>query len=109
MGIDWDDRDFLLYVYERTIEMNVLSSDKKSQTFILIGRRRKGKIRKHFYLGFVELNKKLGCTPAPLPSPSIGHLDRPTVKWPLYEYQNVNVIVMLCKYLAANWDTGDYK
>ena len=54
MGIDWDDRDFLLYVYERTIEMNVLSSDKKSQTFILIGRRRKGKIRKHFYLGFVE-------------------------------------------------------
>ena len=63
MGIDWDDRDFLLYVYERTIEMNVLSSDKKSQTFILIGRRRKGKIRKHFYLGFVELNKKLGCTP----------------------------------------------
>ena len=34
--------------------MNVLSSDKKSQTFILIGRRRKGKIRKHFYLGFVE-------------------------------------------------------
>ena len=109
MGIDWDDRDFLLYVYERTIEMNVLSSDKKSQTFILIGRRRKGKIRKHFYLGFVELNKKLGCTPAPLPSPSIGHLDRPTVRWPLYEYQNVNVIVMLCKYLAANWDTGDYK
>ena len=49
MGIDWDDRDFLLYVYERTIEMNVLSSDKKSQTFILIGRRRKSKIRKHFY------------------------------------------------------------
>ena len=109
MGIDWDDRDFLLYVYERTIEMNVLSSDKKSQTFILIGRRRKSKIRKHFYLGFVELNKKLGCTPAPPPSPSIGHLDRPTVRWPLYEYQNVNVIVMLCKYLAANWDTGDYK
>ena len=109
MGIDWDDRDFLLYVYERTIEMNVLSSDKKSQTFILIGRRRKGKIRKHFYLGFVELNKKLGCTPAPLPSPSIRHLDRLTVRWPLYEYQNVNVIVMLCKYLAANWDTGDYK
>ena len=109
MGIDWDDRDFLLYVYERTIEMNVLSSDKKSQTFILIGRRRKSKIRKHFYLGFVELNKKLCCTPAPPPSPSIGHLDRPTVRWPLYEYQNVNVIVMLCKYLAANWDTGDYK